>query len=212
MLALLHFERSPGRYPIALREPRPLFEHIASVVLLATGRPVEGLPAAPSVEPELRRAARYFVRTVMLRPGADPYTLLGLKPGFAPGQLREHYRHMIRLTHPDHESAGEGWPSDAAARINLARQVLLSGEPLPKPGVALQRAPGRRPAAPRTALPRPPRTALVSATVPARPHPWSMRARRALAAMSADVLEGLVVVFGPRRLEQDAARRKELKP
>jgi hypothetical protein len=29
---------------------------------------------------QLRKAARFFVRTAMLRPGADHYTLLGLKP------------------------------------------------------------------------------------------------------------------------------------
>lgn len=122
--ALLDFERSPGRYPVVLREPRPLFEHIGSVMLLAAGRPVEGMPLAPPNEPELRRAARYFVRTVMLRPGADPFTLLGLRPGFDPAQLRAHYRLMIRLTHPDFGAAGERWPADAATRVNVARGLL----------------------------------------------------------------------------------------
>lgn len=122
--ALLDFERSPGRYPVALREPRPLFEHIGSVMLLAAGRPVAGLPAVPVIGPELRRAARFFVRTVMLRPGSDPLTLLGLNPGFGPLQLREHYRLMIRLTHPDFKTAGEAWPADAATRINRANDLL----------------------------------------------------------------------------------------
>ncbi len=125
---LLDFERSPGRYRVVLREPRPLFEHIGSVMLLATGRPVAGLPAAPANAPELRRAARFFLRTVMLRPGSDPFTLLGLKPGFEPAQLREHYRLMIRLTHPDFEAAGEGWPADAATRVNMAKDLLSSPE------------------------------------------------------------------------------------
>jgi hypothetical protein len=124
--ALLAFERSPGRYPVALREPRPLFVHIGSVMRLAAGRPVEGLPTAASANLELRRAARFFVRTVMLRPGTDPYTLLGLTPDFEPVQLREHYRLMIRLTHPDFEAAGERWPIDAATRINLANDLLSS--------------------------------------------------------------------------------------
>lgn len=122
--ALLAFERSPGRYPVALREPRPLFTHIGSVMRLAAGRPVPGLPASASTHPELRRAARFFVRTVMLRPGSDPYTLLGLTPDFEPLQLREHYRLMIRLTHPDFDAAGERWPADAATRINLANDLL----------------------------------------------------------------------------------------
>ncbi|MDP3833807.1 MAG: J domain-containing protein [Hydrogenophaga sp.] len=125
---LLDFERSPGRYRVVLREPRPLFEHTGCVMLLATGRPVEGLPAALAKGLELRRAARFFVRTVMLRPGADPFTLLGLHPDFEPAQLREHYRLMIRLTHPDFEVAGECWPAGAATRVNLARDLLSSPE------------------------------------------------------------------------------------
>lgn len=126
--ALLDFERTPGRFPVALREPRPLFAHMGSVVLLAAGRPVPGMPAAAPMEQELRRAARFFVRTVMLRPGTDPFTLLGLQPDFEPAQLREHYRLMMRLTHPDFGAAGERWPADAATRVNQARQLLASPE------------------------------------------------------------------------------------
>ncbi|MCW5668996.1 MAG: J domain-containing protein [Hydrogenophaga sp.] len=122
--ALLAFERAPGRYPVARREPRPLFAHIDSVMRLAAGRVVEGLPADASSNLDLRRAARFFVRTVMLRPGADPYTVLGLTPAFEPAQLREHHRLMIRLTHPDFEAAGERWPAGAAARVNLAKDLL----------------------------------------------------------------------------------------
>ena len=125
---LRNFERTPGLYRVVLREPRPLFEHIGSVMLLATGRPVEGLPAAPEQGKELRRAARFFVRTVMLRPGSDPYTLLGLPPDFESAQLREHYRLMIRLTHPDFGATAEGWPADAATRVKLAHDLLSSPE------------------------------------------------------------------------------------
>lgn len=125
---LMAFERSPGLYRVVLREPRPLFEHIGSVMLLASGRPVASLPEATANAHELRRAARFFVRTVMLRPGSDPFTLLGLCPDFDPVQLREHYRLMIRLTHPDHCATAEGWPADAATRVNLAHDLLSSPE------------------------------------------------------------------------------------
>ena len=125
---LLDFERSPGLYRVVLREPRPLFEQIGGVMLLATGRPVAGLPATATNGFELHRAARFFVRTVMLRPGSDPFTLLGLPPDFEPTQLREHYRLMIRLTHPDFCATGEGWPADAATRVNLAHDLLSSPE------------------------------------------------------------------------------------
>lgn len=124
---LLAFEQMPGRYPVARREPAQLFDHLGVVLQLATGRPVEGLaPESDEAEAGARRAARYFVRTVMLRPGADHYTLLGLTPGAAPETLRDHYRMMIRLTHPDFAASGEVWPADAATRINIANDVLSS--------------------------------------------------------------------------------------
>ncbi|PKO29796.1 MAG: hypothetical protein CVU36_10770 [Betaproteobacteria bacterium HGW-Betaproteobacteria-9] len=130
--ALLDFERSPGRYAVVLREPRPLFEHALAVLQLAAGRSVDGLADLaqdPAQTDELKRAARFFVRTVLLRPGVDHYTLLGLAPGCEADELREHYRLMIRLTHPDFAAgSGEAWPADAATRINQANDVLSSFE------------------------------------------------------------------------------------
>lgn len=126
--ALLDFERMPGRYRLALREPSLLFEQTHAVMLLAAGRPVKGMaPLGEGSEAEaVQKAARYFVRMVLLRAGADHYTLLGLKPSFEPETLRDHYRLMIRLTHPDFSTPGEEWPADAASRINLANDVLGS--------------------------------------------------------------------------------------
>ena len=124
--ALLDFQHMPGRYPVAMREPRPVFEHLQLVLMLAAGRTVDGLGTDADLEARVRQAARFFVRTVLLRPGADHYTLLGVQPGVAAEVLREHYRLMIRLTHPDFLASGESWPADAAARINIANDVLSS--------------------------------------------------------------------------------------
>jgi len=124
MVALLDFEQTPGRYPVAMREPRILFDQAGVVLMLAAGRPLEG---GASVAQGVRQAACFFVRTVMLRPGVDHYTLLGLPQTFDAEQLREHYRLMIRMTHPDFAASGAAWPADAAARINQAHDVLASG-------------------------------------------------------------------------------------
>jgi hypothetical protein len=126
--ALLDFERTPGRYRLALREPGVLFEQTHAVLQLAAGRAVKGMaPLAPGGEADAaQKAARYFVRAVLLRPGADHYALLGLVPGFEPPALRDHYRLMIRLTHPDFATSDKEWPVDAASRINLANDVLGS--------------------------------------------------------------------------------------
>jgi hypothetical protein len=200
--ALLDFERSPGRFPVSLREPRPLFEHIGSVMLLAAGRPVPGLPAVPAIAPELHRAARFFVRTVMLRPGSDPFTLLGLKADFGPAQLREHYRLMIRLTHPDFEAAGERWPADAATRINLAHDLLSSPQKRAD-GTWAPAALARGPMRPRPLLPRP-----APARGKARARGWSARARLALAGTGALFMAGAFLLMGPRGHEGSLSVRR----
>ena len=123
---LLDFEAFPGRYPLALREPRLLFDHGTEVLILASGRPAEGVPQDEALQVQLRKAARFFVRTAMLRPGADHYTLLGLKPAFDSATLRDHYRMLMRLTHPDFSGGGRFWPADAATRINQANDVFSS--------------------------------------------------------------------------------------
>ena len=124
--ALSAFEALPGRYPLALREPRILFHCIHDVLLLAAGRPVQGLALKSFDAPHVKRAACFFVRTAMLRSGVDHYTLLGLDPAFHQDVLRDHYRMMIRLTHPDFVSTTGAWPTGAAARVNLAHDVLSS--------------------------------------------------------------------------------------
>ena len=124
---LLDFERSPGRFPLAKREPAPLFDQSRTVLLLAAGRAVEGLEAWDAAGQEkARRAARFFVRAALLRPGTDPYTVLGLPRSADADAIRSHYRLMIRLTHPDFSGGDSEWPADAATRINLANDVLSS--------------------------------------------------------------------------------------
>ena len=171
--ALLDFERMPGRYRLALREPSLLFEQTLAVMQLAAGRQVKGMaPLGEGSEARAaQKAARFFVRMVLLRAGADHYTLLGLKPNFEPDALRDHYRLMIRLTHPDFSTPGKEWPADAASRINIAHGVLgsavqraqydaglkaaASAAPQGKPLVAKAPAPTPPLAAPYRAAPRP---------------------------------------------------------
>lgn len=127
VITLLDFERSPGRWPQGRREPALLYQQTTPVLMLAAGRPVEGLQQLDDAgQARARRAARFFVRTALLRPGADPYTVLGLARTADSEAVRTHYRLMIRLTHPDFSGAGSEWPADAATRINLANDVLSS--------------------------------------------------------------------------------------
>ena len=124
--ALFDFEALPGRYPLTLREPRALFDRSHQVLMIAAGRSVTGLQLDPAQASRAQRAACFFVRMAMLRSGADHYTLLGLPPTFQAATLRDHYRLLMRLTHPDFAGDASGWPRDAATRINLANDVLSS--------------------------------------------------------------------------------------
>lgn len=123
--ALTGFHERPGRYAVARREPQLLFDRLQDVLLLAADRVATG-PSGASPPEAARRSARFFVRTVMLRPGGSHYDLLGFKPQGDLAGLREHYRLLIRLTHPDFARESEPWPPDAAARVNRAYDVLSS--------------------------------------------------------------------------------------
>lgn len=123
--ALLDYQQSPGRHSVARREPRVLFDHTLTLLMLAADRQME-LPGGQPPPPAVRQAARYFVRTAMLRSANDHYTLLGVKPETDIPTLREHYRLLIRLTHPDFLNRDDAWPADAAARVNRAHDALSS--------------------------------------------------------------------------------------
>lgn len=119
--ALKDFHAMPGKFALAAREPRVLFEHLGTVLHLAVGRRPEGFADSDA---GLQGAARHFVKAALLRPGADHYTLLGLQRQFEPEQLREHYRLLIRLTHPDYVGKETAWANDVAARVNIAHDTL----------------------------------------------------------------------------------------
>lgn len=124
--ALLAYHRSPGTHAPILRQPL-LFSSIKEVLQLASGRSPEGDEAGAPPVP-VRDAACFFIRTAMLFPDADHYAMLGVDRDADPAVVKDRYRLMMRLTHPDFANAlsGADWPADAATRVNRAYQVLSS--------------------------------------------------------------------------------------
>ena len=121
--ALLEFRAAPQRHVVALRQPPQLFDAMKDVLLIAGERSVdeESPPPAAAVV----QAARFFVRSALLQPRANHYALLGLQPDADAGAIKDRYRLLMRLLHPDFAaSAGSSWPGDAATRLNQAYEVL----------------------------------------------------------------------------------------
>lgn len=122
--ALLDYFGAPGKYQLGLRQPALLFSSIREILQLAAGR---GAPGAGQDTERLRDAAAFFIRAALLFPGADHYAVLGLPTAQEPTDLKDRYRLLMRLTHPDFMPSGSAaWPSDAAVRVNRAYEVLSS--------------------------------------------------------------------------------------
>jgi hypothetical protein len=117
--ALLDYFDAPGRYQLSLRQPALLFASVREILQMAAGR------GAAAGAGRLREAAMFFIRAALLYPGADHYAVLGFAPGADVPDLKERYRLLMRLIHPDYAAAGAAaWPTDAAVRVNRAYEVL----------------------------------------------------------------------------------------
>jgi hypothetical protein len=73
---------------------------------------------------DLQSAARFFVRQMLLPPGADHYRCLGLRPDASAQTVRLHYRLLIGLFHPDRDDALGAADASVAARLNAAYRTL----------------------------------------------------------------------------------------
>ena len=117
----IEVEQHPGRHRALLAGRGVLPDDVFELIRLA----LEAARADDHGRSDARlRAALYFVEHVLLAEGADHYRVLGLTRGCAPDAVRQHYRLMMSVFHPDRSGWLIGDREDLAARINLAYQVL----------------------------------------------------------------------------------------
>ena len=129
---LLAFLREPARFrPHYLHGDEPLpTGHM--VLKFALGRFAAGwrrdLPHHD--QEQLGEAARAFVRQVCLWERATHYQVLCLDRHASRDEIKENYRLLMALLHPDRQdAAAAAWPADSAQRVNDAYAVL-SGDAL----------------------------------------------------------------------------------
>lgn len=78
----------------------------------------------PAYDEEQHRAALFFVEHVLLGSGSDHYRVLGLARSAHVDAVRDHYRLMMAIFHPDRCPWLKGDRENLAARINVAYRVL----------------------------------------------------------------------------------------
>lgn len=103
----------PGRQDVVLR--------------FALGLPVElADPALRGREAAARlaRDAVFYIRRCFSGDGATHYQVLGLTPDASPDAVRENFRLLMQLIHPDRQGTQPRWPESFAARVNRAYAVL----------------------------------------------------------------------------------------
>lgn len=122
---LLLYLRDPAHLRTLARSGVPLAD--GEIVLkLALGRRVEfGDPSLTSASPDkVREAAVAYVRQFNFRPDATPYEVLGVAADASERSIRESFRLLMQLVHPDRQSTRAAWPESFAARANRAYAIL----------------------------------------------------------------------------------------
>lgn len=159
-----------------------------------------------------------WLRRALARDDATHYEILGLAPDAAPEALREQFRQLMQLIHPDRRDARAAWPEEAAARVNRAYSVLKS--PATRAAYDRQLAARRPRAAPRaTAFGGSRSSSVASDRAPSlaerlgvglgeclRAHPAAM-SLAAIAAVSASIIAALAWEGRETMLTRDAAPR-----
>lgn len=102
-----------------------------AILQLAANKSPSDVPLSPDesiqvsskgTEKTLRELAVWYIARSQLRSSRNHYALLGLSRDASSEQVRDHYRRLIAMVHPDVKP--EDFPDDAAAQVNLAYETL----------------------------------------------------------------------------------------
>lgn len=124
---VVDFYREPVIYrPRYLRGVEPMLDGPVLLKLAAGHFPPGWQRDLPTESQEsVAQAARAFIRQVCLWENATHYQVLCASPQAGRDAIRENYRLLMALLHPDRlEGERQDWPSNAAQRVNRAYAVL----------------------------------------------------------------------------------------
>jgi hypothetical protein len=84
---------------------------------------------------DVQAAAIFFLQQMLVRPGLDNYSTLGLRPGASVNQIKEHKRLLLLWLHPDKNH--NSWETLLLQRVIAAAKFLEQSDKssAPPPGV-----------------------------------------------------------------------------
>src|ERR1700693_1726317 len=126
---LLAFYGEPVRYPPRFLHVQEALEGGDHILKFAQGKFSHGVlrDFSNQERARLREAAIAFIRQVCFWEGATHYQLLCVSPDAKRDAIKEHYRLLMALIHPDRRDPSvEPWPTGCAQRVNRASAVLCA--------------------------------------------------------------------------------------
>src|SRR4051812_11486572 len=121
------FHANPARFRAQALSANEMFGNLDIVLRLALRRPVGPSMAAlrgSAAAADLEREAIYYIRQCFFRDVATHYEVLGLPKDASADEVRENFRLMMQLIHPDRHLTEDQWPDSFPTRANLAYTVL----------------------------------------------------------------------------------------
>jgi DnaJ-domain-containing protein 1 len=118
----VEFFREPSRFPDLLHGRRRLPPGVTALLQMAAAN--RSHQAGGDVAGEQQQAARFFIEHVLMAHNASHYRVLGVDPVAPPEEIKEHHRLLMRLFHPDRQTAVDERSDTIATRINQAYTAL----------------------------------------------------------------------------------------
>ena len=118
----VEFFREPSRFPDLLHGRRRLPPGVTALLQMAAAN--RSHQAGDDVAGEQQQAARFFIEHVLMAHNASHYRVLGVDPVAPPEEIKEHHRLLMRLFHPDRQTAVDERSDAIATRINQAYTAL----------------------------------------------------------------------------------------
>lgn len=118
----VEFFREPSRFPDLLHGRRRLPPGVTALLQIAAANRSHQTGGDMAGEPQ--QAARFFIEHVLMAHNASHYRVLGVDPVAPLEEIKEHHRLLMRLFHPDRQTAVDERSDAIATRINQAYTVL----------------------------------------------------------------------------------------